>query len=1088
MAKSSLSRTIADTITLSRELREEGEIDGQVKLYNVDDDEEFEADATTFFERTLMTQGLREAFVDLRNTLRGDDNRGTHILYGSYGSGKSHQMVAMHHCFASPAEAGRFGDRHIDDFSEALPAPDRAETVTVSLQDRQPDYLWEPFFDELGEDPGTFDEGGYPDRRTILDAVGDRAVAFLLDELEDWWVTLSEDRKAANRGFLQAYLEATEDPDSSIFAFVSVLREGSEVHDILDRQTDNASDHNMNSKVSKQDVLRHRLIDDIDETAVEDIVDGYVEAYADNDHVPDDEIPRNLRGKMQDAYPFHPVLLNALETRYYADEGNQNTRGMIYLFSKILTTATDPDADPDDSGVERLIDQTDLVTHGDIDAVLFEDELSRINVARPNVCIDDIENRVDTENIPHGRRILNTVLLYSLKPDEGEGADKAEIVMGTFQTGDLVSDIVLNIEQLYGVAWYFHKLNGKYAVRDRQNEIALIQNKASAIDETVALSRIADTVESVFGRRAHAVGFTDGDLKQVPDSRDLKVVVNADDWTTDTVETVIKNADGSPGREWRNALVFVQPSGDKSINSGTGYVEKARYIEGASEVLRDDSLDDGIERAVKREKENEERELKDRVELAYGEILDGDDLLNDFDFAAQMDLSVFVGDDRNELNANDIADSVAAGKFDLQGVVWNIVSDLLDRRDEATVEEVYEQFLRQPTYPIPGSPSAVVDAVAEALENKPVITHGANGFSRDLTGISLDTTILPEDAVERWDADDVLQELKRRFGSGTASVDIGDFELDLFEDTEVWLEGDGHDTVMTAVGRLARDDRYVIYSGTDIITKAQSDAVIRDISGAERIDETEIAARIEEALESTGRANTRRIFEDIRRDESVYLPDADTERAFREPVADTLVDDYVIDQDREYHDSLGNRDPTDVTIVPTVADDVADQIEKYLDDLDGGSEFTVGSVAGRFDGSVSEEAVQTYLLRNLGRDTEPEYVIATDDSSDPTRWSPGYEFRTPSGGWYFKFNGDDVADLRSEWREEEQPGTVTYGEVAFTSSDRTAIPGPLMGTARVDKTRTKLTLAGGDDVTDVRDMLERMPESATNFAVEINFE
>ena len=1082
----SLSQTIADTITISRELREEGEIDGQVKLYNVDDDDEFEADATTFFERTLMTQGLREAFVDLRNTLRGDDNRGTHILYGSYGSGKSHQMVAMHHCFASPAEAGRFGDQHVDGFSDALPSPDRTATVSVSLQDRQPDYLWEPFFEALDEDPGTFESGGYPDRRTILDAVGDRAVAFLLDELEDWWVTLSDDRKAANRGFLQAYLEATEDPDSDIFAFVSVLREGSEVHDILDRQTDNASDHNMNSKVSKQDVLRHRLIDDVDESAVDDIVDGYVEAYAENDHVPDDEIPRDMSGKMRDAYPFHPVLLNALETRYYADEGNQNTRGMIYLFSKILTTAADPAADPDDDDAERLIDQTDLVTHGDIDAVLFEDELSRINVARPNVCIDDIENRVDTESIPYGRRILNAVLLYSLKPDEGEGADKAEIVMGTYQTGDLVSDIVLNIEQLYGVAWYFHKLNGKYAVRDRQNEIALIQNKAGSVDETVALSRIAETVETVFGKNANAVGFEDGDLKKVPDSRELKVVVNAGDWNPDTVKSVIKNADGTPGREWRNTLVFVQPSGDTSINSGTGYVEKARYIEGATRVLRDDSLDEGIERAVEREKENEERELKDRVELAYGEILDGDDLLNDFEFAAQMDLAVFV--DGDALNGEDIVDSVAAGSFDLQGVVWEIVSDLLDRRGEATVEEIYEQFLRQPTYPIPGSPGAVVDAVAEELDDKPVITHGTNGFSRNLTGISLDTTILPEDAVERWDADDVLQELKRRFGSGTASVDIGDFELDLLEDTEVWLEGDGHDTVMTAVGRLARDDRYVIYSGTDVVTKAQSDAVIRDISGAEEIDGSDVSAQIEEALSTSGRANTRRILEEIRRDEDVYLPDDETERAFREPVADLLVDEYVIDQDREYYDSLNDRDPTDITIVPTVSDDVADQIRDYIAGLDGGSEFTVGSIAGRFDASVTEDAVQTFLLRNLGRDTEPEYVIATDDSSDPTRWSPGYEFRTPSGGWYFKFNGDDVADLRREWRDEEQPGTVVYGEVAFTSTDRTAVPGPLMGTARVEKTRTKLTLASGDDVTDVRDMLEQMPDSATNFAVEINFE
>jgi hypothetical protein len=1085
----SLSRTIADTVTLSRELREEGEIDGQVKLYNVDDDDEFEADAATFFERTLMTQGLHEAFVDLRNTLRGDDNRGTHILYGSYGSGKSHQMVAMYHCFASPTQAGRFGDQHVDGFSEALPDTDRSETVTVSLQDRQPDYLWEPFFETLDYDLGSFESGGYPDRQKILDAVGDKAVAFLLDELEDWWVTLSDDRKAANRGFLQAYLEATEEPDADVFAFVSVLREGSEVHDILNRETDNASDHNMNSKVSKQDVIRHRLLDqdEIDDTEVNEIVEGYVEAYADNDHVPDSAIPSELARKMRDAYPFHPVLLEALETRYYADEGNQNTRGMIYLFSKILTTAADPDADPDDDDAEQLIEQTDLVTHGDIDAVLFEDELSRINVARPNVCIDDIRNRVDPEAIPYGRRILNTVLLYSLKPDEGEGADKAEIVMGTYQTGDLVSDIVLNLEQLYGVAWYFHKLNGKYAVRDRQNEIALIQNEASNVDETVALEQISSTVEEVFGGDSYAVGFTDGDLKRVPDSRDLKIALKANDWTAEDVETVIKNSDGSPGREWRNTLVFVQPSGDKSIDSGTGFVEKARYVEGATEVLRDQSLDDGIRQAVERERKNERRELRNRVELAYGEILDGDDLLNDFELAAQMDLDVFV-ENGESLSAANITDSVAAEGIDLESFIWEAVSDLLERRGEATVEEVYDQFLRQPTYPIPGSPGDVVDAIATALEDKPVVTHGSSGFSSDLTGISLDTTILSEETVERRDADDVVQELREQFGSGTTSIDIGNFELELLDDTGVWLEGDGHDTVMTAVGRLAREDKYVIYSGTDIVTKAQSDATLRDISKAERIGTAEVKSRIDEALEASGRADTNRILEEIRSDESVYLPADETEQAFRQPVIDLLVDDYVIDRDREYFDSLDERDPTDVTVVPIVSDEVGEAILDYIEELDGGEEFTVGSVAGRFDSSVTEDAVQTFLLRNLGRETEPEYVIDSDGSGDPTRWSRGYPFRVPSGGWRFKFDDGDVAALRRQWREEEESGEVTYGEVAFTLNDRTAIPGPLMGTARVEKTRTKLTLASGSDATDVRDMFERMPDEASSISVEINFE
>jgi hypothetical protein len=595
-------------------------------------------------------------------------------------------------------------------------------------------------------------------------------------------------------------------------------------------------------------------------------------------------------------------------------------------------------------------------------------------------------------------------------------------------------------------------------------------------------------VEQVFGKEAYPVGFTDGDLKQVPDSRDVKVVVKADEWTQEDVETVIKNADGSPGREWRNTLVFVQPSGDKTIESGTGFIEKARYIEGAERVLDDESLDDEIRASVRRQREDEQRELRDRVELAYGEILDGDDLLTEFDFAAEMDLDVFVSDGE-PLNAGDIANSVAAEGLDLQQHVWGIVEDLLDRRGEASIEDVYEQFLRQPTYPIPGSPRDVAKAAGKALADKPVITHGSNGFSETLPEEpSQDTMLLHEDDVQRWTSEDVEQELRQRFGSGTKAVDIGNFELELLEDTEIWLEGDGHDTVMTAAGRLAQDGQYVLYSGTEIVTKAQSDATIRDISEAERIGTPEVRERISEALEGSGRANTHRILEEIRRDETVYLPGDETERAFREAVTDFLVDDYLVDVNREYDESLGDRDPTDITLVPVVPEHVGEEILDYIEGLDGGDEFTVGSVAERFDGAVSEDAVQTFLLQHLGREAEPEYVIASDGSGDPTRWSPGYQFRIPSGGWRFVFNGDDVAELRRKWRRDEDSGEVTYGEVRFKLDNRMGIPGPLQGSAKIKETMTKLTLESGEDFTKVRDLFERMPDEASSISVEINFE
>ncbi|RLM54149.1 DUF499 domain-containing protein, partial [Halorubrum sp. Atlit-26R] len=189
----------------------------------------------------------------------------------------------------------------------------------------------------------------------------------------------------------------------------------------------------------------------------------------------------------------------------------------------------------------------------------------------------DIQNRVDTDDVPHGRRVLNTILLYSLKPSEGEGADVSEIVMGAYQTGDLVADVVLDLERLHGVAWHLHKLNGKYAIRDRQNPNALIRNAATDVSETAAKAEIADFITDIFGSNAYPIGFRTNDIRDIPDDREIKVVVKDDQWTQEEVEQVITN-DGR-GREWRNTLVFVQPSGDKAIESGTRYIDKARYIE-----------------------------------------------------------------------------------------------------------------------------------------------------------------------------------------------------------------------------------------------------------------------------------------------------------------------------------------------------------------------------------------------------------------------------------------------------------------------------------------------------------------------------
>lgn len=536
--------------------------------------------------------------------------------------------------------------------------------------------------------------------------------------------------------------------------------------------------------------------------------------------------------------------------------------------------------------------------------------------------------------------------------------------------------------------------------------------------------------------------------------------------------------------------MFVQPSGDNAIESGTRYIDKARYIEGARQVLSDESLDEEIRVSIRTMKDQEENELREELQLLYGEVLDGDDLLNDFDLAAPMDLDVYVMDEA-ELDGSNIADSAAADPFDLQSHIWDITQDLLDRRGEISIEDIYEHFLRTPELPIPGNANNVLNATVETLSDKPVLARDTGGFRDDLSGSSLDTVLAHKGDVDLWGVDDVEQELRQRFGSGTTVIDIGNFELGLVEDGEVWIDGDSHDVVMRAIGRLSQEDQYVIVRGNEILDKAQSDATLRNVGSAKTVGVSYLVNQIEERIEEDGYANLETIIGEIRADETVFLPPDETESVVREAVNEFLVDDYVLEAGGRYIEELGDRDPTTVKIVPTVSDRIGEQILDYIEGLNAGDQFTVNKVAERFDSSVSEYMVRTFLLQNIGKDEEPEYVVNTTGSDKASDWVPGYPFRRAdpeAETWRFEFNGDDVSTMRTKWRNNHETGTVEYGDVTFMLPDREGIPSALQGTADIDRTQVSLTLRSEQDYTKVQDLFEHLPDEASSLKIEISFQ
>ena len=1076
-----LPQVVGDVLQPSSELFEGDElIKGQIRLYDVESDDEatLEGDARRFFDRTLLTEGLEDSLKLLRDARIGEGASNIHEFYGPYGTGKSHQMVAMYHAFNAPGVVVEWADGRIENLEEGL--PDEAIPIVVSLQMDSDtyEYLWEPFFDALDYDldEDEFEEGGYPGIKTIERAVGDQTVAFFADELEDWFTSLTGKREAANRGFLQALLEATSRTD--LFVFVSTLRQDSAVHKILNRQ--DRVEVNMSNQVDIRDVLRHRLIEpgSIKEGAVRELVDDYISTYAETDHV---DLPTGLREEMEHTYPFHPELVSTLKTRYYADVESGATRGMLFLFAKVLVDA---------------YEGTDLITHGDVDAVEYNDELTRINTEhqRPDKAYDDIVDRLDDTDITHGRRIMSTVRLYSLTPGLAEGATRSDIVMGTYRTGGRVNDIMVDLERLQGNVYHlWEQDDDRYVIREAENPRSLIKNAARNVNDDRAMAELGDAISNLFGPQAYTVGFAEDDFGAVPDNESIKVVISNTEWTHDAVKRVIKN-DGA-GRQWRNTLVFVQPRDGRTIAPGgevTGPLAKIRQVLGAEQIIDDDSRDPEIREKVREEQTKDRESLTKLLRQNYGEVLDVDDVLNDFEGRANMELDSFVVEGP-VYDAQNIAKWAAADTWDLQTHIWGVAQALFERKDEVTIEDLYEAFLRDPSLPIPQSEQDVLSAAREGLEGQPVLAHHeSEGFLASVADATADTTLVLAENVAEWTEDDVIETLRSRL-SDEGSVDVGSFELELLKRTDVRLTGDDpHDVVMTAVARLARKDRYVLVSGTDIVDKPRSDVKIRDVFDAETVDSNDVVAAIKEEIGSQGSAAISDVLRTIRWDPGQYLPADRTADTFKTAIQQLTNDDYTLRVDGEYTDTLGARDVLAVTVVPTLSSGEADRLREYLEDKEEKETFTAEEAQQAAVPGASEAAVRTFLLRHLGDQETPSLVIASNGSVDPDDYFPGAGFRVPADtGWTFNDSFLSAADLRGAFAdavEEHDGGTLARGTLSLTTRDGGVLSETLDSVAKSTQQYIELTLDSGQSHADLERLFERLPDSISEVDIRAEFE
>ena len=564
-------------------------------------------DPTEFFDRTFLTEGLRELLVNAIKRMEGTGGDPVVELQVNFGGGKTHSMLAAYHMLGGVRAIDLPGlEDVVRESGVAQPrTARRAVLVGNSLTPGAPTKkddgtivktLWGELAWQLGgreayelvreSDETATNPGG------TLDAVFEMCGPCLI--LIDEWVSYARQlygrEKMLPAGsfdtqftFAQTLCEAARRAPS-VLVMVSIPASVSEQGDLggqaaLNSLKQAVGRSNLVWRPATSDesfeIVRRRLFQPVTDARHRDAV---VKAFMDMYRASPQDFPNECREadyerRMKAAYPIHPELFDRLYNDWSTLEKFQRTRGVLRLMASAIHS------------LWKREDRSVLILPATvpIDDPTVQPELTRYLEDRWAAVIDkDVDGphseplQMDNENVNFGRysacrRVARTVFLGSAPTlrAAAQGIEDKRIKLGCAQPGEAVATFGDALRKLSDGRTTYLYVNGTrywFDVQPSVNKIARDMAEREEIKQGVELElvkrlKINTRNRGDFGGIHVAVGSHD-----VPNDRSLRLVVlgpkhlhkqaNMSSGAV-TEATDLLKWHGSGQRDCRNTVVFL---------------------------------------------------------------------------------------------------------------------------------------------------------------------------------------------------------------------------------------------------------------------------------------------------------------------------------------------------------------------------------------------------------------------------------------------------------------------------------------------------------------------------------------------------
>jgi len=514
-------------------------------------------DAEQFFALTHPTKGLKALLRRAFGRLSGANIEGAEQaiirLETSFGGGKTHNLIAMHHLAtgARPSRLKEFVD------PDLLPADCQVSAVVADTLDPLAGLetngvrtytMWGEMAAQLGseayEHMRAADEGRTaPGKSTWEAVVGDRPTMIIIDEIAQHLRQLTSSGNEAVRRMAEAipvfirnlfefaagrtnvvviltlatrrdaYGKETDEISAMIAEAEGRFSETfGDTQSVVTRFTKSALKPAEDDEIAE--ILKQRLFSSVDEGAASATGDEYRSYFEElkargTELSGGAESPVTYAEAISKSYPFHPELIRVLDNRVGAIPNFQRARGALRLLAEVISGLWEKKSDAEILNVANIdLANPDVLSQLTVGLGRSDFE----GVAKVDFAGDEsFAARIDAERFsgrrPYARRACTTVFLHSLEMVPTAGAGRGDYLLGTLAVGDEPEVISQALAEVERVAWHLAYDGARWRFAAEPNANRIISEEMRNVPGTRVNEELEDRIKKAFP--------SDGPIKSV---------------------------------------------------------------------------------------------------------------------------------------------------------------------------------------------------------------------------------------------------------------------------------------------------------------------------------------------------------------------------------------------------------------------------------------------------------------------------------------------------------------------------------------------------------------------------------------------